>query len=115
MYTLHDRSDFRLTETQLACLNESDGGFEGPHVHELDDLFDQTVFEKASIKLDDVFAILLSQVLPEIVEQLFPLIWLNCIDGLDCEDIFVSVDFADSSAYLSCASTSDDFKFLGRE
>ena len=53
-YLFHDGGDLSFGKEQFAFLDQFDGIFQGSHVHVFDYLFDQPVFEKTCVELNDV-------------------------------------------------------------
>jgi len=86
--------------------------FKSTHVHVLDDLLHQTIFEKTGIKLDHVLAVPSKYVFSQIVEQLLPLFLLDGVNRFHSKYILVSTFFVDSSANYSRAATPQGLAFL---
>lgn len=64
LYLLHDRCNFCLAQGQFIITDELDHAFKSAHVHELNHLLDESLFEEASVKLYNVFAILAIKIFP---------------------------------------------------
>ena len=111
-YFFHDSRDLSLGEDQFAILYQFYGAFEGPHVHVLDDLLDQSIFEKTSVELNNIRTVASTEILPQVIEKLFSLVRLNSIDRLDCKYILIASLSVDSSSDLCSTSFANNLKFL---
>lgn len=95
-----------LRSNQLYHISESS------HVHVFNHLLHESIMEKTGIKLDEIFGISSGKIWSKIVKELFAMLLLGGIDGLDCKDVFLAIEFVDCPSDHSCTSFAEYLKFL---